>query len=145
MDASGGIGFFVWIAAFEFASLGVLGLMGLVSRGWPLWLGAAALLGAVSLPAWGVEATLVADAHVNQALPAVNSGAISNLNVGGGYMVRQGTPGAMADTGLGCSAASGGSCTATGSVAVGAGNFVDLSISGASGTAAGVWTALACN
>jgi hypothetical protein len=27
----------------------------------------------------------VADAHVNSALPAVNSGAISNLNVGGGY------------------------------------------------------------
>jgi hypothetical protein len=60
-------------------------------------------------------------------------------------MLRQGTPGAMADTGLGCSAASGGMCTATGSVAVAAGNFVDLSISGASGTAAGVWTALACD
>ena len=27
----------------------------------------------------------MADAHVNSALPAVNSGAISNLNVGGGY------------------------------------------------------------
>ena len=36
-------------------------------------------------PAWGAEAVLVADAHVNSALPAVNSGAISNLNVGGGY------------------------------------------------------------
>ena len=36
-------------------------------------------------PAWGAQATLVADAHVNSALPAVNSGAISNLNVGGGY------------------------------------------------------------
>ena len=36
-------------------------------------------------PAFAVEATLVADAHVNSALPAVNSGAISNLNVGGGY------------------------------------------------------------
>ena len=31
------------------------------------------------------QATLVADAHVNSALPAVNSGAISNLNVGNGY------------------------------------------------------------
>src|SRR6201995_408829 len=31
------------------------------------------------------QATLVADAHVNQALPAVNSGAISNLYVGAGY------------------------------------------------------------
>jgi hypothetical protein len=36
-------------------------------------------------PAWGAEATLVADAHVNSALPTANSGAISNLNVGGGY------------------------------------------------------------
>jgi len=35
--------------------------------------------------AWGAEAILVADAHVNSAMPAVNSGAISNLNVGGGY------------------------------------------------------------
>ena len=40
---------------------------------------------AAALPALRVEATLVADAHVNSALPAVNSGAISNLNVGGGY------------------------------------------------------------
>src|SRR5271156_4145549 len=31
------------------------------------------------------QATLVADAHVNAALPAVNSGAISNLYVGAGY------------------------------------------------------------
>jgi hypothetical protein len=36
-------------------------------------------------PAWGAESALVADAHVNSALPTVNSGAISNLNVGGGY------------------------------------------------------------
>ena len=60
-------------------------------------------------------------------------------------MLRQGAPGGMADTGLACSVASGGTCTATGSVAVGAGNFVDLSIGGASGTTAGVWTALACD
>ena len=35
--------------------------------------------------AWGAQATLVADAHVNSAMPAANSGAISNLDVGGGY------------------------------------------------------------
>jgi collagen type VII alpha len=35
--------------------------------------------------AFADQATLVADAHVNAALPAVNSGAISNINVGGGY------------------------------------------------------------
>jgi Collagen triple helix repeat (20 copies) len=60
-------------------------------------------------------------------------------------MLRQGVPGSMADTGLSCQAASGTSCTATGNVAVAAGNFVDLSVSGASGTMAGVWMALACN
>lgn len=40
---------------------------------------------AVSSSAWGAQATLLADAHVNSALPTVNSGAISNLDVGGGY------------------------------------------------------------
>ena len=60
-------------------------------------------------------------------------------------MLRQGTPGNMTDTGMACSVASGSSCKATGSVAIAAGNFVDFSISGASGTAAGVWVALSCN
>ena len=31
------------------------------------------------------QATLVADTHLNAALPAMNSGAISNVNIGGGY------------------------------------------------------------
>src|SRR5580693_2876822 len=58
--------------------------MGLVRR--IFLLGAAtAVLWVASLPAFAVETTLVADAHVNSALPTVNSGAISNLNVGGGY------------------------------------------------------------
>ena len=43
------------------------------------------LAGSGSLRARAVEATLVADAHVNAARPGVNSGAISNVNVGGGY------------------------------------------------------------
>ena len=47
-------------------------------------------------------------------------------------------------TALSCQAASGGSCTATGSIAVAAGSFVDLGITGANGSAAGVWTAVAC-
>jgi hypothetical protein len=47
--------------------------------------GGVCALSAAALPAFAVEATLVADAHVNSARPAVNSGAISNLNVGGGY------------------------------------------------------------
>jgi hypothetical protein len=43
------------------------------------------------------------------------------------------------------SVASGSACTATGNVTVGAGEFVDLKVTGASGNAAGVWTALMCN
>ena len=59
--------------------------------------------------------------------------------------LRAGTAGSLADTALACTAASGASCTATGSVAVAAGSFVDLSVSGSNGTPAGVWTAVACN
>jgi len=59
--------------------------------------------------------------------------------------LRQGTPGNMVSTALSCSASSGGSCTSTGSVAVAAGSFVDLSVTGESGLSAGVWTALSCN
>jgi Collagen triple helix repeat (20 copies) len=59
--------------------------------------------------------------------------------------MRQGTPGSMANTAMACSATSDSSCTVTGSVAVAAGSFVDFSVSGAGGTALGVWTALACN
>jgi len=43
------------------------------------------LLWPAGAQAWGAEVALVADAHVNSALPTVNSGAISNLDVGGGY------------------------------------------------------------
>ena len=43
------------------------------------------LLAALSMRARAVEATLVADTHVNSARPTVNSGAISNINVGAGY------------------------------------------------------------
>src|ERR1700734_1869577 len=58
--------------------------MGLVRRIVLFGVGFAGLVGAAR-PAVAVEATLVADAHVNSALPGTNSGAISNLNVGGGY------------------------------------------------------------
>ena len=59
--------------------------------------------------------------------------------------LREGTPGSMANTSLTCSVAPGASCTVSGNVTVGAGNFVDYSVTGASGTAVGVWTVLACN
>jgi hypothetical protein len=65
----------------------------------------------------------------------------STINV----TLRQGTPGSMADTALTCSVAPGSACTATGNVTVPAGEFVDLRVTGASGTLAGVWTALVCN
>ena len=58
--------------------------------------------------------------------------------------LRVGAAGNLANTSLACSAAAGSSCTATGSVAVATGDFVDLGVSGANGTGA-VWTALACN
>lgn len=58
--------------------------------------------------------------------------------------LRSGLPGAMTSAGLSCTLASNTSCTATGSVAVNPGSFVDLNITGSNGTAAPVWTALAC-
>lgn len=61
--------------------------------------------------------------------------------------LRQGSsPYNLADTALVCSAvANGTSCTHTGSVVVPQGSFLDLSISGASGTTSGVWSAVTCN
>jgi hypothetical protein len=58
--------------------------------------------------------------------------------------VRVGTLGAMADSTLSCQVATGGSCTATGSVSVPAGGFVDLRVAQADSVAAGVWTAVSC-
>ncbi|HZZ40208.1 MAG TPA: collagen-like protein, partial [Acidobacteriaceae bacterium] len=59
--------------------------------------------------------------------------------------LRLGTSAAnMADTALAC-APSSNSCPALGSLAIPAGSFVDLRISGTSGTVAGVWTSLSCN
>jgi hypothetical protein len=58
--------------------------------------------------------------------------------------LRTGAPGAMAASTLVCSVSQNSSCTATGSVMVAAGQFIDYQIIGASGTAAPVWTALQC-
>ena len=54
------------------------------AAGWLLLAGAVVCLWAVAA-AYGQEATLVGDAHVSSAQPGVNSGGLSNLNVGGGY------------------------------------------------------------
>jgi hypothetical protein len=58
--------------------------------------------------------------------------------------LRAGTPSSMANTALSCSVSTNMSCTSTGSVTVTAGQFVDFTITSASGTPAGVWTALQC-
>jgi hypothetical protein len=59
--------------------------------------------------------------------------------------LRNGTSGSsMSATALECTPSTSGSCPATGSVTIPAGSFVDLEISGASGTVAGVWTSLTC-
>jgi len=59
--------------------------------------------------------------------------------------LRSGAPGAMSSSALSCSVANNGTCTATSSVTIPPGGFIDLIISGANGTNAGVWTALACD
>ena len=58
--------------------------------------------------------------------------------------LRVGTPGSMANSALTVSVSSNSSATATGSVTITAGQFIDYEMSGTSGTAAGVWTALTC-
>ncbi len=58
--------------------------------------------------------------------------------------LRAGPAGALANTALSCSPATNGSCTATGSVVIPAGSFIDLEMSSASGATAGVWTSLQC-
>jgi len=59
--------------------------------------------------------------------------------------LRTGTPSSMADTALSCTPSTSGSCPATGSVTIPAGNFIDFRFDNASGTTAGVWTSLECN
>ena len=58
--------------------------------------------------------------------------------------LRAGLPGGMSNTALACSVSTNSSCTSTGAVTIPAGEFIDLEISSASGTAAGVWTSLKC-
>ena len=59
--------------------------------------------------------------------------------------LRAGTSGSMTGTTLSCSASSNSSCFATGVTTITAGEFLDLQITGASGTTAGVFTAVECD
>jgi hypothetical protein len=58
--------------------------------------------------------------------------------------LRVGTPGSMSNSALAVSVSTNSSATATASVTIAAGQFIDYEISSASGTSAGVWTALTC-
>lgn len=55
------------------------------------------------------------------------------------------SPSTLADTTLACTVTAGQPCTARGSVAIGAGTFIDFSVLGSDGTPSPVWTALTCN
>ncbi|SFS09559.1 TGF-beta propeptide [Granulicella pectinivorans] len=55
------------------------------------------------------------------------------------------TPTSLTDSTLVCSVSSNSSCVSTSSIPIAAGSFVDLSITGANGTNAAVWTALECD
>jgi hypothetical protein len=59
--------------------------------------------------------------------------------------LRAGPFGNLINTTLACTATSGTACSTTGNVVIPAGSFVDLSVSGANGSPAAVWTALTCN
>jgi hypothetical protein len=58
--------------------------------------------------------------------------------------LRVGTPGSMSSSALTVSVSPNSSANVTGSVTVTAGQFIDYEIDSASGTPAGVWTALTC-
>ena len=59
--------------------------------------------------------------------------------------LRTGTVGAMSDSALSCSVATGQSCTASGAVAVPAGGFVDVGIYHPDSNPSAVWVAVSCN
>jgi hypothetical protein len=59
--------------------------------------------------------------------------------------LRTGTIGAMADSALSCAVSTGQSCTAAGSVAVAAGEFLDVGIYHPDSNPTGVWVAVSCN
>jgi hypothetical protein len=59
--------------------------------------------------------------------------------------LRVGAPGAMSDSALSCAVSAGKSCSATGPVAIAAGQFVDIGITHPDSNPMGVWTAVSCN
>ena len=59
--------------------------------------------------------------------------------------VRVGIPRAMVDSALSCQVTAGNSCSATGSVVIPIGGFIDFSVSHSDSTPASVWTALKCS
>jgi collagen type VII alpha len=100
---------------------------------------------AVNQPTAAAGETAAVVAWVPRGCSAVRLDVFSQQSNTVTVTLRNGPMGTMADTALSCAAVSGGSCTATGAVTVAAGSFIDLSVAGASGTVAGVWTALECD
>jgi hypothetical protein len=92
----------------------------------------------------GTTATTVVLTWVPQGCTATQLNVYSQQSNTITVTLRVGLPGAMANSALMCSPTTNGSCTATGSVTVAAGDFIDYEIDSASGTAAAVWTALQC-
>jgi hypothetical protein len=83
-------------------------------------------------------------AWVPQGCTATELDVYSQQSVTIAVTLRAGFLGALQDTALSCSPATNGSCKAVGSAVIGAGEFIDLRVDSASGTAAGVWTSLQC-
>ena len=84
-------------------------------------------------------------AWIPQACTATELDVKSNQTGNITITLRLGTSGSnMQDTALTCTPSTG-SCPALGAVSIPAGSFVDLHITGASSTVAGVWTSLTCN
>ncbi|HZL26571.1 MAG TPA: hypothetical protein VFC39_08585, partial [Acidobacteriaceae bacterium] len=100
---------------------------------------------AVNAPTAAASETPAVLAWVPRGCSAVRLDVFSQQSNTVTVTLRNGVAGAMADTALSCAAASGGSCMATGAVTVAAGSFIDLSVAGASGNPAGVWTQLECD
>jgi hypothetical protein len=99
---------------------------------------------AVNSPNASATETASVLAWVPQACTATQLSVYSQQSVTITVTLRVGTPSSMANTALSCQVSTNSSCTSTGSVTVTAGQFVDVTITSASGTSAGVWTALQC-
>jgi hypothetical protein len=105
----------------------------------------AALYYAVNSPnSSATETTGAALAWVPQGCTATELDVYSQQSDTVTVTLRAGAMGALAGTALSCSVTTNGSCTATGSVVIPPGSFIDFEFSPASENTAGIWTSLQC-